>query len=68
MGNQHPKTHSPTDKDLRQNPGIGTSKATIKGLEEDENLDGENTFKGDTDNDVTPQGGVDPNHTGRTNK
>ncbi|TDW35778.1 hypothetical protein EV128_102323 [Rhizobium azibense] len=71
MGNQHRKTHKPTDKDLRQNPGIGSSKGTIKGgeiLDDDESLDGDNTFEGDVQNDVTPQGGIKPNQTGRTNK
>jgi hypothetical protein len=71
MSNQHPKTHKPTDKDLRENPGIGTSKGTIKSgeiLDDDESLDGDNTFEGDVENDVTPQGGVDPDQTGRTNK
>jgi hypothetical protein len=71
MTNRHRKTHQPTDKDLRENPGIGTSKGTIKGgeiLDEDESLDGDNTFEGDVENDVTRQGGVDPNQTGRTNK
>ena len=71
MSSQHPKTRKPTDKDLRQNPGIGTSKGTIKGgeiLDDDESLDGENTFQGDVENDVTPQGGVDPDQRERTNK
>ena len=71
MSNQHPKTDKPTDKDLRENPGIGTSKGTIKGgeiLDDDESLDGDNTFKGDVENDVTPQGGVNPDQRGRTNK
>jgi hypothetical protein len=71
MTNQHPKTDRPTDKDLRQNPGIGTSKGTVKGgdtLDENDPLDGDNTFEGDVENDVTPQGGIDPNQTGRTNK
>ncbi len=71
MSSQHPKTRMPTDKDLRENPGIGTSKGTIKGgeiLDDDESLDGDNTFEGDVESDVTPQGGVDPDQTGRTNK
>jgi len=71
MSSQHPKTHKPTDRDLRENPGIGTSRGTIKGgeiLDEDESLDGDNTFEGDVESDVTPQGGVDPDQTGRTNK
>jgi len=55
---------------LRQNPGIGASKGTIKGgdILDEEPLDGDNTFEGDVENDVTPQGGIDPNQTGRTNK
>jgi hypothetical protein len=31
-------------------------------------LEGENTFEGDVKNDATPQGGVNPNQRGRTNK
>lgn len=71
MGTQHPKTRRPTDKDLRDNPGIGASKGTIRGgdlLDEGEELDGDNTFEGDVENDVTPQGGVNPDQTGRTNR
>ncbi|MVA37402.1 hypothetical protein [Agrobacterium vitis] len=71
MTNQHPKTEKPSDKDLRQNPGIGASKGTIKSgeiLDEDQSLDGDNTFEGDVENDVTAQGGIDPLQTGRTNK
>lgn len=71
MTNRHPKTQRPSDKDLQENPGIGTSKGTIKGgqtLDEDESLDGDNTFEGDIENDVTPQGGIDPDQTGRTNR
>ncbi|TPK95383.1 hypothetical protein FJ934_12040 [Mesorhizobium sp. B2-4-12] len=69
--NIHPKTRKVTDKDLKQNPGIGASRGTIKGgnlLDEDEELDGENTFEGDVENDTTPQGGVNPRQTGRTNE
>ena len=69
--NRHAKTNRPTDKDLNENPGIGASKGMNKGddiLDEDAELDGDNTFEGDVENDVTPQGGIDPNQTGRTNK
>ena len=68
--NVHPKTRQPSDKDLKQNPGIGASKGTIKGgdlLDDNEELDGDNTFEGDVENDTTPQGGVNPRQTGRTN-
>ena len=64
--NQHPKTKTPSDADLRTNPGIGSSKGT-EGLGDD--LDGDNTFEGDVMNDATTAaGGIDPNQTGRTNK
>ena len=65
-GNVHPKTRKPSDIDLERNPGIGASKGTIKSGDED--LTGENTFEGDVENDTNPQGGIDPNQTGRTNK
>lgn len=70
MPNQHRKTERPSDKDLTQNPGIGVSKGTIKGGDvlDDEGLDGDNTFEGDVENDVTRQGGINPDQTGRTNK
>lgn len=71
MTSRHPKTSRPTDKDLKENPGIGASKGTIKGgeiLDDDESLDGDNTFEGDVENDVTRQGGINPDQTGRTNK
>jgi hypothetical protein len=62
---KHPKTHTPSDADLKGNPGIGTSPGTE---DEGDDLDGDNTFEGDVMNDVTPQGGVDPDQRGRTNK
>ncbi len=62
---KHPKTHTPSDADLKGNPGIGTSAGTAG---ERDDLDGENTFEGDVLNDTTPQGGVDENQRGRTNK
>lgn len=71
MANRHPKTSRPSDKDLRQNPGIGTSKGTAQGgeiLDDNEGLDGDNTVEGDVENDVTPAGGIDPSRTGRTNE
>ncbi len=65
MSNKHPKSGHPSDADLRGNPGIGTT----KGAGDDEDLvEGENTFEGDVLNDTTPVGGIDPNQRGRTNK
>jgi len=71
MSNLHPKTKQPSDKDLKQNPGIGTSKGMIKAgdlLDDNEMLDGDNTFQGDVENDTNAQGGIDPDQMGRTNK
>lgn len=64
---KHPKTRLPSDKDLKTNPGIGTSKGAAKQGDETE-ADGDSTFQGDVENDTTPGGGIDPRHTGRTNK
>ncbi len=66
-GNAHPKTTTPSDKDLREDPGIGASKGTFKAGDDDIE-DGANTFQGDVENDVSYGGKVDPNKTGRTNK
>lgn len=62
---KHPKRQRPTDSDLKRNPGIGTSKGTER---QGDDLDGDSTFQGDVENDTTPQGGIDPRQTGRTNK
>jgi hypothetical protein len=64
-GSQHPKTRTPSDADLRGNPGIGTSKGAHG---EDDRIGGDTTFEGDVMNDSTPQGGVNPDQRGRTNK
>ncbi|TJV22406.1 MAG: hypothetical protein E5Y04_20430 [Mesorhizobium sp.] len=52
---------------MANNPGIGTSKGTIKEGEEFE-LEGENTVEGDVENDTTAAGGIDPRQKMRTNK
>lgn len=62
---KHPKTQAPSDADLRNDPGIGSSKGATGAAPE---LDGENTFEGDVLNDTTPEGGIDPNQRGRENK
>ena len=55
--------------DLDRNPGIGTSKGVHSATGVDpEDLEAQSTVEGDTMNDTTAQGGVDPNQTGRTNK
>ncbi|HWL81002.1 MAG TPA: hypothetical protein VNR89_08615 [Roseomonas sp.] len=54
--------------DLERDPGINASKGTFGRGTDPAVLRGENTDEGDTMNDVTPQGGVDPGQTGRHNK
>ncbi|RCS25098.1 hypothetical protein DUT91_06640 [Phyllobacterium salinisoli] len=66
-GNKHPKRKIPNDADLKRNPGIGTSKGTIK-EGDDTLLEGEVTFEGDVENDTTRLDGINPRQTGRTNK
>ena len=67
---KHPKTapgDAPRD-DLEENPGIGTSRGNIAGKGNMDLIEGESTFEGDVESDTNPQGGIDPNHVGRTNK
>ena len=65
MSNKHEKTDNPTDADLRSDPGIGRSKGMDR---KDPPIGGENTYEGDVGNDTNPQGGIDPDQRGRTNK
>lgn len=68
---KHPKAGVPGTfraiDDMERNPGIGTSKGmSIAGPNLDP-LDGDTTFEGDVENDVSPTGGIDPEQRGRTN-
>ena len=54
--------------DLENNPGIGMSKGASAGKGNLDLIEGDSTFEGDVDNDTNPQGGIEPNHVGRTNK
>ncbi|MER8429601.1 hypothetical protein [Mesorhizobium caraganae] len=64
---RHTKWKNPSVADLANNPGIGTSKGTIK--EGDElDLEGENTVEGDVGSDTTAAGGINPRQKMRTNK
>jgi hypothetical protein len=65
---QQPKPSKPSDKDLRDNPGIGQTAGTDNFENTFDDEEGENTVEGDVLNDTTPQGGIDPNQRGRTNK
>jgi hypothetical protein len=64
---KHNKGKFPSDADLSNNPGIGTSKGTIK-EGDDLALEGENTIEGDIENDVGQGGGINPRQKMRTNK
>jgi hypothetical protein len=65
---KQPKTRVPSDADLKGNPGIGASKGMTMSGEDPEIIAGDSTFEGDVENETTPEGGVDPDHVGRTNK
>ena len=55
--------------DLERDPGIGTSKGTFaRDKAGPEEIEGDHTFEGDVMNDTNPQGGVDPDQRGRTNR
>lgn len=50
--------HQKADKDLKRNPGIGQSKGSFAtGIPPDE-IEGENTVEGDTENNAGPSGEV----------
>lgn len=69
--NKHPRAGDPgalrTESDLDRDPGIGESKGTTMSGVDPEEIAGENTSKGDVENDVRPDGSVDSNQRGRTN-
>jgi hypothetical protein len=65
----HPKTRHPSDLDLKRNPGIGQTTRGIDQKEmtfEDEEAD--STVEGDVMNETRRDGGINPNHRGRTNR
>ncbi|MEH3145548.1 MAG: hypothetical protein PGN34_09395 [Methylobacterium frigidaeris] len=68
MSSKQPKTTTPTDADLKGNPGIGGGKGMTMSGGDPEELEGENSFEGDVENDTTPEGGIDPNQRARKNK
>jgi len=68
---KHPKVNegdNPFPNDLERNPGIGQSKGSFAAGASPDLIEGDNTVEGDVENDVNPQGGVDENRLGRTNK
>jgi hypothetical protein len=68
MSSKQPKTRTPTDADLKGNPGIGSSKGTTMAGEDPDAIAGDSTFEGDVENETTPEGGIDPDRVGRTNQ
>ncbi|MET7248278.1 hypothetical protein ABZT49_33500 [Methylobacterium sp. EM32] len=66
MTSKQPKTTTPTDADLKGNPGIGSSKGMTISGGDPEDLAGANTDEGDVANDTTPEGAIDPNQRGRS--
>lgn len=67
-GTAHAKTKTPSDADLVGNPGIGASKGVATAGEDVETIEADSTFEGDVENETNAEGGIDPNHRGRTNK
>lgn len=66
MSNKHLKTETPTDADLKGNPGIGQSRGSSGHAIED--IEADSTVEGDTENETRLDGSVDPDHRGRGNK
>jgi hypothetical protein len=64
---KHHKGKKPSDMDLSNNPGIGTTKGMIK-EGDDLLLQGENTVEGDVENDAGRGGSINPRQKVRTNK
>ena len=65
MSNKQPKTVTPTDADLKGNPGIGQSKG-LTGTDI-EDIEADSTTEGDVKNETKLDGGIDPDHRGRKN-
>lgn len=68
MTSKRPKMTTPTDADLKRNPGIGQSKGTAMGDFDPDLIEGESTVEGDVENDVNPSGAADPGQRGRGNR
>ncbi len=67
---KHPKTKASggLGEDNDRNPGIGSSKGTTMGGFDPHDLEGKTSSEGDVMNETTREGGIDPDHRGRTNK
>ncbi len=65
MSNKHPRPDEQPvqlQDDLERNPGIGSSKGLFAraGGQDEDLIEGDNTFEGDTDNDGGNAGGINP--------
>lgn len=67
MTSKHDKTKRPSDKDLKVNPGIGQSTG-LQSAQDAEDLEGDNTFEGDTANNTNRAGGINPKDRPRANR
>ncbi|MDP4005367.1 hypothetical protein [Methylobacterium sp. NEAU K] len=65
MSGRDPETETPTDADLKGNPGIGRSQG-MSGADPAD-LQADWTFEGDVDNATKVDGGIDPDHRPRKN-
>lgn len=50
------RAHQPPRDDLKDNPGIGSSKGTTMAGEDPHLIEGENTIEGDVENDADAAG------------
>ena len=68
MTNNQPKTQTPSDTDLKRNPGIGQ---TTRGVDQEETIfedeEGASTVEGDVMNDTEADGSINPDRRGHTN-
>lgn len=63
---KQPKTTTPTDADLKGNPGIGQSKGMTGADIED--IEADSTVEGDVGNETETDGSIDPKNIGRSNR
>lgn len=68
MTNNQPKSRTPSDLDLKRNPGIGQ---TTRGIDQKDTIfedeEADSTIEGDVMNGTEADGSINPDHRGRTN-
>jgi hypothetical protein len=66
---KHFKTRTPSDRDLKGDPGIGRSKGAKIAKADPLEIEGEHTFEGDVENDPGERtGAIRADKRGRTNR